>query len=134
MLELKDETITNVIYVKNFDGSLFMATRKGQVKRISLKHFSKPRASGIKAINLPPDNSDVLIGVEPVDEKQEVLLASKKGKAVRFNAKDVREMGRSSYGVTGIKLDANDEVVSLSFRYKSNFNNHKKRIWKKNCC
>ena len=113
MLELKDEKITNVISVKNFNESLFMATKKGHVKRISLKHFSKPRASGIKAINLPADNSDVLIGVEVVDEKQEVLLATKKGKAVRFNAKDVREMGRSSYGVTGIKLDKADEVVSL---------------------
>ena len=113
MLELKEERITNVISVKDFNGSLFMVTKKGQVKRISLKHFSKPRASGIKAINLPPDNSDILIGVEVVDEKQEVLLATKKGKAVRFNAKDVREMGRSSYGVTGVRLNVGDEVVSL---------------------
>lgn len=113
MLNLKDEGITNVISVKDFEDSLFMATKKGQVKRISLKHFSKPRASGIKALNLPNDNSDFLIGVEVVKKGQEVLMATRKGKAIRFNADDVREMGRASYGVTGIKLDKDDEVVSL---------------------
>jgi len=113
LLNLKDEEITNVISVKDFNESLFMATKKGQVKRISLKHFSKPRASGIKAINLPNDNSDFLIGVEVVKKGQEVLLATRKGKAIRFNADDIREMGRASYGVTGIKLDQSDEVVSM---------------------
>lgn len=113
MLNLKDETVTNVISVKDFEDSLFMATRAGIVKRISLKHFSKPRASGIKAINLPNDNSDFLIGVEVVKKNQEVLLATKHGKAIRFNADEVRESGRGSYGVTGIKLDKGDEVVSM---------------------
>jgi len=113
MLSLRDEAVTKVISVKNFDDFLFMATKKGIVKKISLNHFSKPRASGIKAINLPGDNSDSLIGVEVVKEKQEVLLATKKGKAIRFNADDVRPMGRASYGVTGIKMDKVDEVVSL---------------------
>ncbi len=113
LMELKDEKITNVISVKNFEDSLFMATKKGIVKRISLKHFSKPRASGIRAINFPAGDSDILIGVEVVKPKQEVLLATKEGKAVRFNAEDVREMGRASYGVTGIKLNEKDEVVSL---------------------
>jgi len=129
LLNLKDEEITNVISVKDFEDSLFMATKKGQVKRISLKHFSKPRVSGIKAINLPNDNSDFLIGVEVVKvsgtksqdssakdverKGQEVLLATRKGKAIRFNADDIREMGRASYGVTGIKLDKGDEVVSM---------------------
>ncbi len=113
LLSLKDEIVTNVLSVKNFDDSLFMATKQGQVKRISLKHFSKPRASGIKAINLPNDNSDFLVGVEIVKKGEEVLMATRHGKAIRFNAGDVREMGRSSYGVTGIKLDKGDEVVSL---------------------
>jgi len=113
LLSLKEENVTSVISVKSFEDNLFMATKKGQVKRISLKHFSKPRASGIKAINLPADNSDFLIGVEVVKAGQEVLLATRKGKAIRFNADAIREMGRASYGVTGIKLDKNDEVVSL---------------------
>jgi DNA gyrase subunit A len=113
MLGLKEEKITNVISVKNFEDNLFMATKQGVVKKISMKNFSKPRASGIKALNLPNDNSDFLIGVEPVKQKQEVLLATKNGKAIRFNSDNVREMGRASYGVTGIKMEKGDEVVSL---------------------
>jgi DNA gyrase subunit A len=113
MLSLRDEQVTNVISVKSFEDFLFMATKKGIVKRISLNHFSKPRASGIKAINLPADNSDALIGVEVVKNKQEVSLATRKGKAIRFNADDVRPMGRAAYGVTGIKMDKEDQVVSL---------------------
>ena len=113
LLDLKNESITNVISVKNFDDDLFMATKKGIVKRITLKNFSKPRASGVKAINLPADNSDFLIGVELVKKGQEISLATKKGKAIRFNADAVRSMGRASYGVNGIKMDKDDEVVSL---------------------
>lgn len=112
LLGLKDENVTNVISVKSFDDDLFMATKKGVVKKIPLEEFSKPRASGIKAINLPEDNSDSLIGVDVVKKGQEVSLATKKGKAIRFNSNDVRETGRASYGVTGIKMDSDDEVVS----------------------
>jgi len=113
MLNLKDENITNVISVNKFEGSLFMATKKGIVKKISLKHFSKPRASGIRIMNFPNDNSDFLIGVEIVDKGQEISLSTKKGQAIRFKNEDVREMGRASYGVTGIKLHPGDEVVSM---------------------
>ncbi len=113
LLGLKEESVTNVISVKNFDDYLMMATKKGIVKRIALSHFSKPRSSGVKAINLPDDGSDTLIGVEIVKANQEVSLATSYGKAIRFNSEDVRPMGRASYGVTGIKLDGEDEVVSL---------------------
>ncbi len=115
LLNLKDENITTVISVKSFDDDLFMATKKGIIKKISLSNFSKPRASGVKAINLPYSStgSDVLIGVQVIKKGQEVLLATKKGQAIRFNGDDVRNMGRASYGVTGIKLEQNDEVVSL---------------------
>jgi DNA gyrase subunit A len=113
MLSLRNEQVTNVISVANFNDSLFMATKKGMVKKISLKHFSNPRASGVKAINLPEDNSDILIGVKLVKAKDEVLLATRAGQAIRFGADSIREMGRSSYGVTGIKMDKGDEVVSL---------------------
>lgn len=113
LLNLKDDRITNVIAVKKFEDSLFIATKNGQVKKISMSHFSKPRASGVRVINLPADNSDSVIDVQVVKKSQEVLLATKKGQAIRFNSDDVREMGRASYGVTGIKLDKGDEVVSL---------------------
>jgi len=113
LLNLKDENIASVISIKSFDDFLFIATRRGIVKKTSLQHFSNPRASGIKAINLPSDNSDSVIDVQIVKKGEEVLLATKKGKAIRFNSDDVREMGRASYGVTGIKLEKDDEVVSL---------------------
>ena len=128
LLSLKDERITSVISVNKFEDFLFMATRRGIVKKISLSHFSKPRASGVRAINLPLDNSDTLIGVQIVKSQkaeplatssksqskgEEVLLATKKGQAIRFNSGDVRVMGRASYGVAGIKIRKEDEVVSL---------------------
>jgi len=113
LLGLKDERVTSVISVKNFEDYLFMATKIGQVKKISLSHFSKPRASGVRAINLPLDNSDSLVGVRVVKAGEEVLLASKDGQAIKFNSDDVRPMGRTSYGVTGIKMNKDDEVVSL---------------------
>jgi len=113
LLNLKEENIANVISVSNFEDFLFMATKKGMVKKISLGHFSKPRASGIRALNLPEDNSDVLIDIHVVKKGEEVLLATRKGQAIRFNSDDIREMGRASYGVTGIKLEKDDEVVSL---------------------
>jgi DNA gyrase subunit A len=113
LLNLKNEKITNVLSINEINESLFMATKKGQVKKISLSHFSKPRSSGVKAINLPVDNSDFLIGVSIIKENQEVLLATKKGQAIKFNSDDVRSMGRASYGVTGIKLKEGDEVVSM---------------------
>ena len=113
LLSLKNERITNVISVKEFKNYLFMATKMGVVKRISLDNFSKPRASGIRAINLPAGDGDFLIDVRYIEPGQEVLLATKKGQAVRFNSDDVRNMGRASYGVTGIKLRKDDEVVSM---------------------
>jgi DNA gyrase subunit A len=113
LLELKDENVTNVISIKSFEDYLIMATKKGIVKKISLSHFSNPRSSGIIAMNLPEDNSDSLIGVEIIKDGEEISLATKNGKAIRFNSKEIRETGRNSYGVTGIKLENNDEVVSL---------------------
>ena len=113
LIGLKDENITNIIAVSDFSDNLFIVTRKGFVKKTSLSNFSKPRASGVRAINLPEDNSDILIDAQIIKPGEEVLLATKKGQAIRFNSNDVRAMGRTSYGVTGIRMDKDDEVVSL---------------------
>ena len=64
-------------------------------------------------MNLPADNSDNIINVRRVEDKQEVLMITKKGQAIRFNSDEVRSMGRASYGVIGIDLSKNDQVVSL---------------------
>ncbi len=113
LLNIKDDIVTNVIAVKDFSGYLFMVTKKGQVKKIRLEMFSKPRGSGIRIINLPLDNTDSVVDVKRIISKQEVMLMTRKGQAIRFNSDDVRDMGRASYGVCGIKLDGNDEVVSM---------------------
>lgn len=112
LIGLNGEIITDIIALRDFNDSLFMVTKKGVVKKISLKLFSKPRVTGVKGINLPNDNSDVLIDSQRIKENEEVLIATRKGRAIRFNSKDVRSMGRASYGVTGIRLDRDDEVVS----------------------
>src|SRR3989344_2324829 len=113
LLNLKEETITNVIEVKRFENYLIMATKLGMIKKIDLKYFINPRSTGVRAINLPNDNSDTLIGVEILKEKQEILLSTHDGQAIRFDESEIRPMGRSSYGVTGIKMDKGDEVVGL---------------------
>ncbi|MEK6811484.1 MAG: DNA gyrase C-terminal beta-propeller domain-containing protein, partial [Nanoarchaeota archaeon] len=77
------------------------------------KDVSKPRNAGVRIINLPADNSDTIINVRRVSDHQEVLLITKKGQAIRFDTDDVRPMGRASYGVIGVDLGKNDEVVSL---------------------
>ena len=112
LLSIKEDKVTNLIAVKEFKDYLFMATKKGQVKKIKLELFSKPRNTGVRIINLPLDNSDSVIDVKKIVENQEVMLITKKGQAIRFNSNEVRYMGRASYGVTGIKLAINDEVVS----------------------
>ena len=112
LLELKEERVTSVLAVKKFDDYLMMATRKGVVKKIELSNFSNPRKGGIKAIKVA-ETDDTLISVKPMKEKQEVLLVTQKGQAIRFKSGDVRSMGRASYGVTGIKMAKGDKVVSL---------------------
>ena len=112
LLELKDEKVTSVLAVKKFEDYLMMATAKGIIKKIELAQFANPRKGGIKAIKVAETN-DVLIGVKPLRDGQEILLVTAKGQAIRFKSEDVRAMGRASYGVTGIKLDKGDRVVSL---------------------
>jgi DNA gyrase subunit A len=111
ILNIKEERIQSVLPVKEFKDYVFMATQKGVVKKMQLELLSNPRSTGVNVMNLPA-TGDLVIGVKPVKDKQEVLLVTRKGQAIRFNSDEVRPMGRSSYGVTGIKLD-NDAVVSL---------------------
>ena len=112
LLELKDEKVTSVLAVKKFEDYLMMATEKGVVKKIELSQFANPRKGGIKAIKVV-ETSDSLISVKPLKEKQEVLLVTQRGQAIRFKSDDVRSMGRASYGVTGIRMAKGDKVVSL---------------------
>jgi len=112
LLNIKDDRITNVMAIKEFADFLFLATKKGMVKKIRLDLFAKPRSTGVRIINLPLDGSDSVVGVERI-KNEEVMLMTKKGQGIKFDSEAVRSMGRASYGVTGIKMDKGDEVVSL---------------------
>ncbi len=114
VLDLREETIAHVMALKDFEkGYLMFCTKLGMVKKLPLIDLAKPRTGGVRAINLPADNSDVVIDVRRVDDGQEVLLCTSKGQAVRFVSDEVRSMGRASYGVKGAELGKGDEVVSM---------------------
>lgn len=107
------EKITAVFPVKEFKENLylFMATKKGVVKKTALKAYSNPRSKGIAAIKV--DQDDELIGVRLTDGKKNIILSTRQGLSIRFNEKNVREIGRVAHGVRGIKLQRDDEVVSV---------------------
>ncbi|PPI86731.1 DNA gyrase subunit A [Candidatus Pantoea edessiphila] len=109
----KDERITAILPVREYtEGfNVFMATASGIVKKTPIKEFSRPRGTGIIAINLQEE--DELIGVALTSGCDEVMLFSALGKVVKFSEVSVRTMGRAASGVRGIKLTNNDRVVSL---------------------
>jgi DNA gyrase subunit A len=108
-----DEKIQAVQPVREFpaDRYVFFATRQGTVKKTSLADYSRPRANGIRAIDL--DEGDGLVGVALTDGTRDVLMFASNGKAVRFAEDEVRPMGRVAHGVRGMKLTDAAEVVSL---------------------
>jgi DNA gyrase subunit A len=107
------ERINAVLPVGEYaEGSyVFMATSGGTVKKTPLTQFSRPRASGIIAIDLRDDR---LVGVAITDGDAEILLVSSSGKGIRFSESDVRPMGRGAAGVRGIRLPAGHEVIGLT--------------------
>ncbi|WP_457664931.1 DNA gyrase subunit A [Thiolapillus sp.] len=107
------ERINAVLPIREYtkDRYIFMATANGTVKKTPLTDFSRPRASGIIAVDLRDDNQ--LVGVDITDGNQDIMLFSSAGKAVRFNESAVRPMGRTAAGVRGIRLDEGQRVISL---------------------
>jgi DNA gyrase subunit A len=107
------EKITAILPVKEWNHGqfVFMATAMGTVKKTSLSDFSRPRPSGIIAVDL--DEGDRLIGVALTDGKHDIMLFSSGGKAVRFDENDVRSMGRLAHGVRGMMLEKGQQVISL---------------------
>ena len=110
---LDHEKITAILPVKEFaqDRFVFMATAQGTVKKTPLSEFSRPRPSGIIAVDL--DDGDFLVGAALTDGKHDVMLFSSGGKAVRFEETDVRPMGRNAHGVRGMQLDRGQRVISM---------------------
>jgi DNA gyrase subunit A len=108
------ERVTEIIPIRSFEdaGDLFFATAGGFVKRTGLMDFLSAKRAGIVAITL--DKGDELIGVRFTDGKQEIVLATRRGLAIRFKEKDVREMGRAAHGVRGMRLGKEDRVVGMA--------------------
>ena len=108
------EKVTGMLPIpdRDSDDMLLMATKQGRIKKTALSEFSNLRNAGIIAINLVDD--DELIGVELTDGNQEIMIATKKGKSIRFSENEVRMMGRNTQGVKSIELDEGDEVISLA--------------------
>jgi DNA gyrase subunit A len=108
-----DERINAILPVAEFreDCYVFFATAEGVVKKTPLADFSRPRPSGIIAVDL--DEGDILVGVALTDGKHDVMLFSDEGKAVRFDENDVRPMGRGARGVRGMNLSRGGKVIAL---------------------
>ncbi len=114
LLQLQpDEKITALIPIREFDEDsyLFMATRKGIVKKTPIKEFANVRKNGLTAITLRDD--DELIEVKFTNNERDVLLVTKYGQCIRFHESDVRKTGRASMGVIGMTLTDGDEVVGM---------------------
>ena len=107
------EKINALLPVKQYDEQhyVFMATGQGMVKKTPLAAFSRPRASGIIAVDL--HDNDRLIGVAITDGAREIILVSSDGKAIRFHEEEVRPMGRDAAGVRGIRLGEGEELIAL---------------------
>ena len=110
---MPDERITAVITLRDYDENkyLFMATKKGIVKKTSIMEYANIRKSGLQAINLRDD--DDLIEVKVTDNTKDIFLVTKHGQCIRFNENDVRTTGRVSMGVIGMNLSYDDEVVAM---------------------
>jgi DNA gyrase subunit A len=108
-----DEKITAVLPVKIFDSShyIIMATKQGVIKKTNLESYGNPRLSGIIAITL--DEGDTLIGAKITDGYRKIILASRQGKAVKFDEKEARPVGRASRGSRGINLNEGDSVIDI---------------------
>ena len=109
----QDERISAVLPLQSFEqqGYVVLATARGLVKKTPLAEYSRPRASGIIAIDLMED--DELVGVAITDGNRDVMLASSSGKMIRFNESLVRSMGRVSRGVIGMRLPRGTRVIAL---------------------
>ncbi len=107
------EWISTILPVKEFDSErfIFMATANGTVKKTPLDAFSRPRSTGLIALDIV--DGDRLISASITSGQDDIMLITSAGKAIRFNEADVRSMGRTARGVRGVKMDDSTKVISL---------------------
>ena len=109
----KEDAITAMVPVRKFDDNSYvvMATRNGTIKKTVLSAFSNPRRTGIRAINVPDD--DIMIEAKITDGTNDIILATRQGIAIRFPENKVRDMGRTAYGVRGVRLGGDDYLIGM---------------------
>ena len=106
---MKVTTLKEKEYLDN--NYIVFATKRGTIKKTSLEAFSRPRQNGINAITIR--EGDNLISAKLTNGSNEIMLAARNGKAIRFKETDVRSMGRTAAGVRGIRIEAKDEVIGM---------------------
>ena len=110
-----NEKITSMISAGNLkdylDSFLIFATKKGTVKKLSIKHLSNIRKSGLKVINMSED--DELVNVRILEPEEDIMIITSEGMSIRFPNTDLRELGRNAAGVRGIRLKGQDYVVAM---------------------
>jgi len=114
LLELmRGEKVATTLALREFDekSHVVMATKKGLVKKTEMMAYSNPRATGIIALKINED--DELIAVRVVSEEEDIFLATRQGKSIRFTQQDIRSMGRVAAGNIGIRMESDDEVVGM---------------------
>lgn len=123
VLTIKPENMVN-----NEADFMFMATRKGVIKRTTITEYENIKSSGLIAINL--DKNDELVWVEKTGGSDEVMLATRLGKVIRFAESEVRPTGRATRGVTGIKMQKDDYLVAMEAIKKQDLSTEKKQTRK----
>lgn len=115
------ERITAMITMSELDDEtyLFMATKKGLVKKTLASEYKNIRKSGLQAINLRDD--DELIEVKVTNDSHDIIMVTKHGQCIRFNEKDVRSTGRASMGVIGMNLSYDDEIVAMQLSSQGDY-------------
>ena len=118
---MPEEKITAVIPIEKYvEGEyLFMATKKGLVKKTPITDYANVRKTGLAAITLRED--DELIEVKTTDNKKDILLVTKYGQCIRFHESDVRSTGRTSMGVRGMNLGDNDEIIGMQLSCQGDY-------------
>lgn len=122
LLQLQpEEKITAVIPIREYtEGQyLFMATKKGLVKKTPIMDYANVRKTGLAAITLRDD--DELIEVKTTDDEKDIILVTKYGQCIRFHETDVRPTGRTSMGVRGMNLGDNDEVIGMQLNTQGEY-------------
>lgn len=115
-----NETITAVVAIRTFDRDfMVMATRRGEIKKTKLEEFSAVRSNGLIAMDL--ESGDELIAAKVCRQREELILVSQKGQAIRFEEGELRSASRTSGGVRGMKIDGTDRLIAMEVVEKDGF-------------